>query len=53
MNQLFKKELYHFMSGTKRVIAFKNRQDGISLEEVNKAVNFDIYKTLCNILHQG
>ena len=53
MDQGFKKELYQFMSGMKRVIAFKNSKDGISLEEVNKAVNFDIYKTLCNILHQG
>ena len=53
MDQGFKKELYQFMSGTKRVIASNNRQDGIILEEGNKAVNFDVYKTLCNILHQG
>ena len=52
MDQGFKKELYKFMLGMKKVIASYNRQDGISLEEGNKAVSFDVYKTLCDILHQ-
>ena len=46
MDQGFKKELYKFMLGMKKVIASNNRQDGISLEEGNKAVSFDVYKTL-------
>ena len=41
------------MSGMNRVIAYNNRQDVISLEEGNKAVSFNFYKTLCDILHQG
>ena len=53
MDQGFKKELYQFMSGMKRVIDSNNRQYGISLEEGNKAVSFDVYKTLCDILYQG
>ena len=53
MDQGFKKELPQFISGTKRLIASNKRQDGISLEEVKKAVIFDVYKTLCDVLHQG
>ena len=38
MDQGFKKE--------------NKRQDGISLEERKKTTSFDVYKTLCNVLHQ-
>ena len=41
------------MSGMKRVIASNKRQDGISIEEGKKAISFDVYKTLCDVLHQG
>ena len=52
MNQLFKKEIYHFMSVMKRLISSNKKQDGISLEEWNKVMNFDVYKTLCDVIHQ-
>ena len=52
-DQGFKKELYQFMSGMKRVIASNKRQDRISLEEVKKAIIFYVYKTLCYVIHQG
>ena len=52
MDQVFKKEISQFMSGTKRLIASNKRQDGISLEEGKKAMSFDIYKTLCYVQHQ-
>ena len=52
MDQEFKKELSHFMLGIKRVIASNKRQAGISIDEGNKAMIFDVYKTLCNVLHQ-
>ena len=53
MDQGFKKEISQFMSGMKILIASNKRQDGISLEEGNKAMSFDVYKTLCDVLHQG
>ena len=53
MDQVFKKELYQFMSGMKRLISSNKRQDGISLEEGKKAMSFDVYKTLCDVLEQG
>ena len=53
MDQGFKKEISQFMSGMKILIASNKRQDGISLEEGNKAMSFYVYKTLCDILHQG
>ena len=53
MDEGFKKELSQFMSGMKRVIASNKRQDGISIEEGKKAMSFDVYKTLCDVLHQG
>ena len=53
MDKLFKKELSQFMSGMKRVIASNKRQYGISIEEVDKATSFDVYKSLCGVLHQG
>ena len=37
----------------KRVIAFNNSQYGISIYEGNKDMSFDVYKTLCDVLHQG
>ena len=40
------------MSVMKIVIASNKRQDGISLEEANKAMCFDVYKTICGVLHQ-
>ena len=53
MDKVFKKELSQFMSGMKRLIASNKRQDGISIEEGKKAMSFDVYKTLCDIIHQG
>ena len=53
MDQGFKKELSQFISETKRVIASNKRQYGISLEEGKKAIIFDVYKRLCDVLHQG
>ena len=53
MDKIFKKELSQFMSGMKRVIASNKRQDGISIEEGKKAMILYIYKTLCDVLHQG
>ena len=50
-DQGFKKKLYQFMSGMKRVIASNKRQDRISLNEGKKAMSFDVYKTLCDVLH--
>ena len=37
----------------KIAIASNKRQDGISLEEGKKAMSFDFYKALYDILHQG
>ena len=51
MDQGFKKELSQFMSGIKRLIASNNRQDGISIKEGKKAMSFDVYKKICNLLH--
>ena len=45
-NQGFKKELSRFMSGMKRVIASKKRQNGISIEKGKKAMSLYVYKTL-------
>ena len=42
MDQGSKKELYQLMSGMKRVIDSNKRQDGISLEEGNKAMVSDV-----------
>ena len=53
MDQESKKELSQFISGTKRVIASNKSQDGISLEEGKKAMIFYVYKTLCNVIHEG
>ena len=36
----------------KIINASNKRQDGISLEDGKKAMSFDVYKTLCNVLHQ-
>ena len=41
------------MSVMKRVIASKNRQALTSLNDGKKAMSFGVYKTLCNVLHQG
>ena len=41
------------MSVMKIVIASNNRQDGISLDEVNKAMRFDVYIILYIVLDQG
>ena len=53
IDQGFKKEKYQFMLGMKRIISSTKRQDGISLEEVKKAMSFDVFKTLYDVLHQG
>ena len=53
MDQGFKKELSQFILETKRVIASNKRQYWISLEEGKKAIIFDVYKRLCDVLHQG
>ena len=52
MDQEFRKELSQPMSVMKRAIASNSRQSGISLNELNKAIIFDVYKILCNVLHQ-
>ena len=44
MDEGFKKELSQFMSGMKRVIASNKSQYGMSLEEGNKAMTFDVPK---------
>ena len=41
------------MSVMNRVIASKNRQALTSLNDGKKAMSFGVYKTLCNVLHQG
>ena len=53
MDREFKKQISQFMLVIKRVIISINRQYGISLEEGNKEMSFDVYKTLCDVLHQG
>ena len=53
MDQEFSKELSQFMSVMNRVIDSNKRQYGISLEEGKKAMSFDVYKTLRNVLHHG
>ena len=40
------------MSVMKRLIDSNKRQAGISLSEEKKAMSFDFYTTLCDILHQ-
>ena len=52
MYQGFKKELSQFMSGIRRVIDSNKRQYGISINEGKKAMGFDFFKTLCDVLHQ-
>ena len=41
------------MSGMKRVIASNKKQYGISLDEVKKAMSFDVCKTLCDVINPG
>ena len=53
MDQEFKKELSQFMTVRKRVISSNKSQSGISINEGKKAVHFDVYKKICNLLHQG
>ena len=53
MDQEFKKELSQFMSVMKRVISSNKRQAGISIGAGQKAISFDVYKTLCDLIHQG
>ena len=42
MDQESNKELSQFMSGEKRLFAFNNKQDAISLEKVKKLMSFDV-----------
>ena len=53
MYQEFKKGISQFMPLMNRVIAYTKRQYGISLEEEKKAMSFNVYKKLCDIIHQG
>ena len=40
------------MSGMKRAIASNKRQSGINIDEGKKAMSFDVYKTLYDVLYQ-
>ena len=52
MDQEFKKDLYQFISGMNRFNASNKSQSGISLDEVKKAMSYDVLKTLFDVLHQ-
>ena len=49
----FKKELYQFMSGMKIFVTANNRDSSASLDEVNRAMRFEVYKLLCEELYNG
>ena len=49
----FKKELSQSMSGMKIVVAANKRESGASLDEGKKAMNFEVYKRLCEELYTG
>ena len=41
------------MSGMNIVIASNKKQAGIGLDEIKKEMRFGVYKTLCDVIHQG
>ena len=43
MDGRFKKYLYQFMSGMKIVVTANKRDSGASLDEVNRAMSFEVY----------
>ena len=41
------------MSGMKIVVTDNKRDSGASLDEVNRAMRFEVYKSLCEELYNG
>ena len=53
MEEKMKEEISQFMGGMKQVVASAKAASGESLDEGKKAMTFDVYKKLCQILYRG
>jgi hypothetical protein len=53
MEEKMKQDISQFMGGMKRVVASAKATNGQSLDEGKKAMTFDVYKKLCDILYRG
>ena len=49
----FKKELYKFIPGMKIFVADNKSKYSASLDEGKRAMSFEVYKILCEELHNG